>query len=261
MKFVVRILAVFILSVFVLQVAVTAAGTPAFSVSNKTVTAGSKAVITISIKNNPGITSAKLSVEFDSDLTLESVVFSSNLGGMTQHSEPLTSPLTLNWFNGLTDLKKDTEFATLTFTVSKSAANGGHDIILTYDKNDVFNTNEENMDFAVANGIIMVSDGQDAPSSSSQVSSLADSGSADISSEDGAKTEISKDTKAEETQEVSDGEVLTIGAIDTEQAETQTQEGVVETPHFAKTILMVSIAAGVLIIGVAALLLFKKKKQ
>lgn len=257
MKFVVRILALFILSVFVLQVAVTAAGIPTFSVSNKTVTAGSKAVITISIKNNPGITSAKLNVEFDGDLTLESVAFSSNLGTMTQHSEPLTSPVTINWFNGLTDFKNDTEFATLTFTVSKSAANGGHDIIVTYDKNDVFNVDEKNIDFAVANGIVMVSGGQDAPSSSSKVSSLADSSLASVSPED----EISKDTKTEETQEVSDGEVLTIGATDAEQAETMTQDGVIKASGSVKTILIVSIAAGVVIIGAAALLLLKKKKQ
>lgn len=139
-----------------LSIATFAAGTPTFVVSSATAEPNDTVNVTINIKNNPGIASAKLVVTYDSALTLESVTYGKNLGGMTQQPYKLTSPVILNWISAFTNLTTDEIYATLVFRVSSSATAGKHTVSVTYDEDDVYNLNENNVYFAVENGCVTV---------------------------------------------------------------------------------------------------------
>ena len=128
-----------------------------FVVSTVSAKKGDTKDITISLVNNPGIASINMDVSFPSDLTLNSVTYNNaGLGGMSNPPESLTSPVTLNWFNGLANTEGDMVFATLNFTVSDEATEGDKTISISYDPDNVYDINEANLDFAITNGKITV---------------------------------------------------------------------------------------------------------
>lgn len=129
---------------------------PTFTVSSGQANPGKNVNIRIRIDNNPGIASAKLKVQFDSALTLTGVTYNQSLGGMSMQPQKLESPVTLNWFNGAQDTTGDMIYATLKFKVAQNATPGFHDITVTYDPNDVYNIEEQNIDFQVQNGGVLV---------------------------------------------------------------------------------------------------------
>lgn len=153
------ILAVVIVATLSLSatVLVSAKVDPQFVVSSETAKAGVTKDITISLVNNPGIASINIDVSFPSDLTLNSVTYNgAGLGGMSNPPESLTSPVTLNWFNGLANTEGDMVFATLNFTVSNEATEGDKTITISYDPDNVYDIDEENLDFVVVSGKITV---------------------------------------------------------------------------------------------------------
>lgn len=133
-----------------------AAEEPAFQVSGVSAQPGETVQITISLVNNPGIASAKLDLSFPEELTLESVAYGGELGGMTMDPQSLTSPVSLNWISPLAELSADVVYATLTFAVSKEAAAGRYPVTVSYDPNNVFNMAEENVAFAVIEGGVTI---------------------------------------------------------------------------------------------------------
>ena len=156
-KFFSVLTALAILMLCVFPCFVSAAGEPTFEVSSAQVSAGEDVDIKINIKNNPGITSAKLNVTFDDALTLKEVTYGKR-EGLCQQPQELKSPVTLNWINGKDDLKDDAEFATLTFTAG-SAASGKYSISVSYDPEDVYNLKEENIKFNTVAGVVTVTGG------------------------------------------------------------------------------------------------------
>lgn len=136
-----------------------AAGDPTLAISSATATKGETKDITIDIVNNPGVASIKLEVTFPSDLTLTAVAYNNaGLGGMSQAPQKLTSPVTLNWFNGGADTNGDMNYATLTFKVADDAATGDKDITATYEQRNVYNIAEQDVVFTITNGKITVVD-------------------------------------------------------------------------------------------------------
>ena len=132
-----------------------AAGTPTIVVDKVSAKAGDTVKVNISLKNNPGIASMKLKVSFGTAMTLTAVDYNSAMGGQTQQPQTMTSPVTLNWFNGTANTTGDKVFATLTFKVG-SKAKGANAITVTYNADDVYNINEDNINFAIENGSITV---------------------------------------------------------------------------------------------------------
>lgn len=130
---------------------------PAFVVDSVAAEAGETVNVTISVKNNPGVASIKLSVAYDDALTLNSITYNANIGGMSQQPQSKASPVTLNWFNGAADSYGDWVFATLSFTVDADAAVGSYPVTVTYKADNVYNIAEENVYFAIENGEIEVS--------------------------------------------------------------------------------------------------------
>lgn len=128
-----------------------------FEVQTVTAKAGEKDVeVTISTKGSPGITSTKLTVAFGDSLTLTNVTYGTDINGNFVKPKNMTSPIILNWANGLEDFSGDYVFATLSFQVSENAEAGLCPITVTYDPDDVYNVDEVNVDFAVQNGGVQI---------------------------------------------------------------------------------------------------------
>lgn len=66
--------------------------------------------------------------------------------------------LTLNWYSPTENVTGDFTFATLKFKVADDAELGNKDITVTYDAEDVHNSDESNVAFEVQNGKITVTD-------------------------------------------------------------------------------------------------------
>ena len=138
---------------------VMAEGVPTFAASSTSANPGDAVEITISIENNPGITSAAMDVSFPDELTLTGVslkrdVYTGQFNG--PQSLPVTKKVRLNWANGLADNSTSGLFATLNFSVSESAGEGTYPISITYDPDDVFNLEETNIDFQISNGSVTI---------------------------------------------------------------------------------------------------------
>ena len=102
-----------------------------------------------------------LNVNFDNSLlTLISIEYNSSMGGQAVTPDDLESPLTLYWINAFGNMNNDVVFATLTFRVKSDATAGATaEISVSYDSDDIYNINEENVEFFVENGVITVADG------------------------------------------------------------------------------------------------------
>lgn len=147
-----------LLSVFVLVciVPVFAVDVPAFVVDRVTAHPGDRVDVTISVRNNPGIASIKLEVTYDDALTLDSVTYNESIGGMFMQPPQKASPVTLNWFNGAADSTGDWVFATLSFIVSADAKLATYPIGITYQAENVYNIAEENLEFEIVNGSVIL---------------------------------------------------------------------------------------------------------
>lgn len=199
-KIVSILLAVFVLAAFACPALTMAAGAPAFEVSSASVEAGEEFEVTIMLKNNPGIISAKLAVAFDSDFTLKSVAFGEKLGGNSQQPQKLDSPVTLNWISPTAELKSDEVFATLTFTASKTAKDGEHKIETSYNPNDVFNMAEKNIDFSAGSGTVKVTGGVSESDTSSAVTNDTTTTGATENHDDGNGDYIGEEVLIEEEE-------------------------------------------------------------
>lgn len=130
---------------------------PMIVIDSVTAAPGSDVKVAISLKNNPGIASIKLRIDYGSGLTLRSIEYGDMLGGTSQQPQYLTSPVILNWFNGTENTNGDIVFAYLTFAVSGSATPGSSLAINAwYDTDDVYDISEKNIDFIVTNGSVTV---------------------------------------------------------------------------------------------------------
>ncbi len=132
-------------------------GDPTFAVDEVSAKPGDTVTVKINVVNNPGIASIKLEMTFDDDLTLETIEYNKDIGGMSMLPQTNDSPVILNWFNGAANSEGDWTFATLTFTVADNARTGEHPINITYTQNNVYNIDEEDVYFAIQNGSITVS--------------------------------------------------------------------------------------------------------
>lgn len=132
---------------------------PLFEVGQVEANAGDKnAAVEISVKNNPGVASIALDVIYDTD-HLKMTDFQYNpkaiSGSATVPFHEDVLPPHLSMVNINTNQTGDWTFATLYFEVA-SDAKGSYPIVLTYDEDNVYNIEETNIPFEIANGIIMV---------------------------------------------------------------------------------------------------------
>ena len=137
-----------------------AQGEPTIEISSATAAVGEVISVSISLKNNPGITGIRISAKYDRDaMTLVGSNNGTLLNGMSSSFPPNFDvyPYVMNWSAGTTNISGDGIIAELQFKINDDTADGTYEIEVTYNEEDIFNTAFENINFAVDNGIVTVS--------------------------------------------------------------------------------------------------------
>ena len=132
------------------------AADPTFKPSSATGKPGDDVTITISAENNPGIASFLLKIAYDKNaLTFKSIALGSAYTGGTPIVNDNPDDLRLGMITISGDIS-DTTLGTVVFTINPDAAGGDHSITLSYDEDDVYNANEDNVLFKTEAGKVTV---------------------------------------------------------------------------------------------------------
>lgn len=135
---------------------------PQIIVDSIKVAKGATVSVAISLKNNPGIASMTLDVDYDS--TAMNLISVTDLGklGASLHSNQYTDPYVLCWANDTAtqDFVVDGDVVILTFEISDTADLGEYSISVSYDyeKHDIYNTKVEDVKFYTVAGSIEIVD-------------------------------------------------------------------------------------------------------
>ena len=131
---------------------------PTFFVTSDKALLGKEVKVNVVVKNNPGIVSMKLGIDYDSDVfelvTAEGGAFTTVAFGPTTNH-----PFYVNWVDSINpNNTTDGIVATLTFKVKDEAAVGTSVITIDYDPDDVYDANFENVGFEKNYGFMEVRD-------------------------------------------------------------------------------------------------------
>ena len=128
---------------------------PTIMVSSATAKPGEPVQITVTLYNNPGIVGARIPVTFDkSKLTLTAVKMEGEFAGATINPN---NPY-LMWSTAAEEnVSGSALFATLTFEIPQNTPAGTYDIRVSYDPDEIYNVDWDNVTFAIVNGKITVS--------------------------------------------------------------------------------------------------------
>lgn len=157
-----RIFALFIVAATLLTffpvMSATAANSPVFAVENVTASKGETVEVEVTVANNPGVVSFQLVVSYDEDVLELVSVSDGDFNGMN-YSEISANPFAINWINTLNpNNTTNGTAATLTFRVKDSASLGKSDIALSYDPDNVFNYDYDNVEFDAIGGSVTVTE-------------------------------------------------------------------------------------------------------
>ena len=154
-KLIALCLTIILVLVAVPVIGAAAANSGEFVVSTAEAGRGETVNVTVSIKNNPGIVSAKVKVAYDTDVLELTDKAEGAFAGVTYG--PVGSPFTVNWVDTIHGLNSTNGvLATLTFKVKDAAAFGQSAITLTFDENDVFDLSYDNVTFTSTNGAVTI---------------------------------------------------------------------------------------------------------
>ena len=127
-----------------------AAGTPTITVSSATAEPGETITLNVSLSNNPGINTFSLAFDYDaSKLNLTSVELADGIGGQFAYGKKAV------WLNSK-DLKTNGNYLVATFEVLEDATAGDARVAVTYNKGEISNYNEDDVDFELVSGKITV---------------------------------------------------------------------------------------------------------
>ena len=133
--------------------------TAQISISNATISSESpEAVVAVSIKNNPGIVSAKLIIEFDSEALTLTNVSDQGILGAYYHSPSFDSPYNLYWNNGsaTNNFTSNGDIVKLTFRMNENTKSGTYPVFISYDEDNILNSDMDSVFFDTADGSITV---------------------------------------------------------------------------------------------------------
>lgn len=120
---------------------------------------GDEVNVKINLKNNSGISSLKFDVGYDSMLTLKNVELGSGFDYATSPT-PYKNPQTISMMSPLEESVVNGTVATLTFAISEDAPDKYEAYVtLTYDPEDIFDGDFNNVDVKMVDGKITVSTG------------------------------------------------------------------------------------------------------
>ncbi|MBR5295973.1 MAG: leucine-rich repeat protein, partial [Clostridia bacterium] len=118
--------------------------------------AGDTVVMTLSVKNNPGIVSLKVDVGYDANV-LELVSIKGGILSGTSFGPTTSNPIAVNWFDTLNpDNTSNGTLATITFKIKEGTSAGKTAVTLSYDEENVYDFYFENVYFDVANGAVEI---------------------------------------------------------------------------------------------------------
>lgn len=117
--------------------------------------------VNISLKNNPGIASMRLTLTYDKSVMALTNVTDLGLIGEAVHSSDYTvDNYTLYWDNGTatSNFADDGDIVTLTFMVNDTVKSGDYPIMITYDYNnsDIVNCELIPVRFEIVNGFVTI---------------------------------------------------------------------------------------------------------
>ena len=138
------------LVVFTPSIMVCAAGSPTVTVLTAEANPGDTVEINVVMNNNPGINTFSFGFEYDSSkLKLINVIVDKNLGGQFAYKKKAV------WLNSK-DIKYNGNILKLKFKVSDTAQAGETTISLTYSPGDISNYNEQDVNFKLEAGKILI---------------------------------------------------------------------------------------------------------
>lgn len=127
-----------------------AATQPTISVSSVKAKPGDVVELKVSLENNPGINTFALGFDYDkTSLELLDVTINKDLGGQFVYKQRAV------WLNSK-DVKYNGEILALKFKVSESAQSGDYEVKVTYSPGDISNYDEQDVNFRVKSGTIIV---------------------------------------------------------------------------------------------------------
>ncbi|MBO5111460.1 MAG: hypothetical protein J6D21_12190 [Clostridia bacterium] len=113
--------------------------------------------VTVSLANNPGLSSLKLYITYGPELTLTEIAFSSAFGAYVTAPTPYASPLPVTFISPFEDVEASGTFATLTFRLSKTVTAGAQlPISVSVDEENTYNVDFESVALVAAGGKIVV---------------------------------------------------------------------------------------------------------
>lgn len=137
------------------------AGTAVIEVGSLTAYPGDTIEIPVSLRNNPGVTSFKLTVHYDDTLlSYQSLAFDEALtaieGSKTLVNAEQSGQVTLTWVATGSNYSGSGNVAVLTFKVNAAQENTNTQLSVTYDEDDVFNIDFVNQHFLAKAGSVQV---------------------------------------------------------------------------------------------------------
>lgn len=119
--------------------------------------AGKSVDVIISLENNPGITGAILTINYDENFTLTNVQSGEALSSLTfaDLAVPYLNPIRLSW-DGLTDDTTNGVLVTLTFSIPDGTEVGEYPVTITYDSDDIYNEDFNDVPIKVIDGKISI---------------------------------------------------------------------------------------------------------
>ncbi|MBQ4546680.1 MAG: InlB B-repeat-containing protein [Oscillospiraceae bacterium] len=123
---------------------------------------GETVEVPVVLKNNPGIASIKLSIDYDSDvLEVVSATISDaykGIQGATVVENTAKKPILLNWaFMSISGTNvNDEKFATITFRIKDNVEVENTTVSVSYKSGDIFNAALDNVNFYTENGEIKI---------------------------------------------------------------------------------------------------------
>ena len=154
MKKIISLLLVLVMTFALVGTTSAEGSTPTFVVSEETAAPGDTVRVPINIQNNTGVASIQLSVHYD-DSVLEWIdVEEGEFHSLSWY--PRLDNGYFAWFNGVHNVEEDGLFATLVFKVKEDAPAGDTPVTVTYEEDDVFDENDENVYFDIQAGKVTV---------------------------------------------------------------------------------------------------------
>lgn len=241
-------------------VSVAAAKSPTFVISTAKGAAGDTVKITVSTKNNTGIVSMKLLVKYDSTamkLTESEEGKFKNIAFGSKDSNPFI----MNWIDAISpNNKTNGTVATLTFEILDTAPEGKSEISLTYDPEDVFDINFNNVTFDVQNGYVDITNSNAVSNTSSDDSQQQQStDSTDSSDDNQTNSNIPDSTHSQILEQIYQSAQESGSSADTSSDNSVSAANDDELPK--GWIIWVVVAAVVLLGGAFAVVIIKSKKD